>query len=224
MFASAKKIAGELKLNVPIITYQGSLIKNMQDEHVLYERSVPAEVARIIFDYCFYHGYHLQAYVNDKLYVREDNQKAKDYARNSNIPYEIATDFESLCQQKLTKLLIIDEPTVLDEMASELKNIVGDTAYITKSKPMYLEIMHPEGTKAHALRFLASSIGCKMDEVIAIGDSWNDHEMIEVAGLGVAMANAVDSLKAVANYITLSNNEEGVKHVLEKFIFNPRLP
>jgi hydroxymethylpyrimidine pyrophosphatase-like HAD family hydrolase len=84
--------------------------------------------------------------------------------------------------------------------------------------------MHPEGTKAHALRFLASSIGCEMDEVIAIGDSWNDHEMIEVAGLGVAMANAVNSLKAVANYITLSNNEEGVKHVLEKFIFNPTLP
>jgi hydroxymethylpyrimidine pyrophosphatase-like HAD family hydrolase len=54
--------------------------------------------------------------------------------------------------------------------------------------------------------------------VIAIGDSWNDHEMLEVAGLGVAMGNAVDSLKQIADYITLSNNEEGVKHVIDKFI------
>src|SRR5262245_3193622 len=73
MFDSAKKIARQVGLNVPIITYQGSLIKNLLDEEVLYERSVPADVAAKIYEYCLERGLHLQSYIDDKLYVSEDN-------------------------------------------------------------------------------------------------------------------------------------------------------
>lgn len=93
---------------------------------------------------------------------------------------------------------------------------------MTKSKPHFLEIMHKEGTKGHAVQFLANHFGLECSQVIAIGDSWNDREMLEVAGLGVAMENAVESLKEIADYITLSNNEDGVKHVIDKFIFNQK--
>jgi hydroxymethylpyrimidine pyrophosphatase-like HAD family hydrolase len=83
-----------------------------------------------------------------------------------------------------------------------------------------LEFLHPEGTKGHALRFLAAHYGIPIEETIAMGDAMNDHEMVEAAGLGVAMSNAVPALKAVADYVTLSNNEDGVKHVIEKFVLN----
>ncbi len=218
MFASAKQIAQQIELNVPIITYQGSLVKTLFSNEVLYERCVPTDGARQIFEYCEQNGLHLQLYVNDQLYTTEDNDKVRGYSKLSNVPYIVEPDNEKLLQEKLTKMLIIDDPARLDEVAEELRGIVGDTVHITKSKAHYLEFMHKEGTKGHAVTFLAERIGCTMDQVIAIGDAWNDHEMVEVAGLGVAMGNAVEPLKAIADYVTLTNNEDGVARVIEKFI------
>ena len=101
-------------------------------------------------------------------------------------------------------------------MIPVLRELLGPDVHLTKSKPYYLEFLHREGTKGHALRFLAAHYGIPMEETIAMGDAMNDHEMIEAAGLGVAMANAVPALKAIADYVTLDHNEEGVKHVIEK--------
>lgn len=218
MFASAQKIAQQIELNVPIITYQGSIIKTLLDGRILYERYVPEEAAVKLYEYCEAKGLHLQLYVDDVLYAKEDNKRIQGYSRLSNIPYVIESDFAALVRKPQMKMLIIDEPEVLDAAAEELKPLIGDIAHITKSKPHYLEIMHKEGTKGHALQFLASHIGCGMEQVIAIGDSWNDHEMLEVAGLGVAMENSVQPLKEIADYITASNNEDGVALVVEKFV------
>jgi Cof subfamily protein (haloacid dehalogenase superfamily) len=220
MYASAKQIARQVKLNVPLITYQGSLVKNLLDETILYERSVPKEMAQFLYDYSEKHGLHLQAYYNDELYVKEENQKVIDYSKLSNIPYVVESDLHKLIQKPMTKMLFIDEPEYLDTIAADLHQHIGGQVHMTKSKPHFLEILHKEGTKGHAVQFLANHFGLDCSQVIAIGDSWNDREMLEVAGLGVAMENAVESLKEIADYITLSNNEEGVKHVIEKFIFN----
>jgi Cof subfamily protein (haloacid dehalogenase superfamily) len=221
MFDSAQKIARQVGLNVPIITYQGSLIKNLMDEEVLYERSVPVDVANQLYEYCLAHGLHLQSYISDKLYVSEDNDKIRAYAKQSNIPYTIQPDFSQIVNhERQTKLLIIDEPARLDALLPQLRELFGSKVHLTKSKPNYLEFMHPEGTKGHALRFLAAFYGIPMEETIAMGDAMNDHEMVAAAGLGVAMANAVPALKEIADFVTLSNNDDGVKHVLERFVLN----
>ena len=217
-YASAQAIARQTGLNVPIITYQGSLIKNLMDEKVLYERYVPKEAARKLFEYCIRRNLHLQTYIDDKLYAREENQKLIDYTNLNRTRYYIEPDFEKLVEQPTPKMLIIDEPDFLDEIAPELRELLGQGVHITKSKPNFLEIMHEEGTKGHALKFLAGHFGCDLSQTIAIGDSWNDHEMLEAAGLGVAMGNAIPALKEIADYVTLSNNEDGVKHVIDKFV------
>ncbi len=218
MFASAKNVAKQLELNVPIITYQGSYVKNLLDETVLYERYVPQSVAQDIFLETKQRGLHLQAYVNDTLYVREDNERIKKYSDLSKVPYIVDPEFDQLADQPNTKLLVYDTPEFLDELQVEWKARFKDQVHITKSKPYFLEITHPEGTKGHAVRHLAAHFGCTLEQVIAIGDAWNDKEMIEVAGLGVAMGNAIDSLKLLANHVTASNNDEGVKQVIEQFV------
>ena len=98
MFASARQVAEGLQLNVPIITYQGSLVKTLLDGQVLYERYVPGDAAAELDRYCVEKGLHLQLYVDDKLYVREENDKVIAYARQSNIPYIVEPDFASLLQ------------------------------------------------------------------------------------------------------------------------------
>lgn len=218
MFASAQKIAKSINLNVPIITYQGALVKTLLDGQVLYERPVPADAAKELHTFCKEQRLHLQLYVNDELYGTEDNERIRAYSKLSNIPYLIEPDFGKLIEMPTNKMLMIDEPDRLDEIAIQLQALIGDRVHITKSKAHYLEVMHKEGTKGHALKHMAEHIGCTMEETIAIGDAWNDREMIQAAGLGVAMGNAVPLLKEIADYVTFSNNEEGVKHVIEKFV------
>lgn len=220
MYASAVQIAKQINLNVPIITYQGSLVKTLLEGKVLYERYVPTKAAVQIQQYCQQHSLHLQLYVDDLLYGMEDNEIINEYSDRSKIPFIIEPDFNKLINKPLSKMLIIDDPIKLNQVQSELIALIGNEAHITKSKPHYLEITHKEGTKGHALRFMAEHLGCSTQETIAIGDSWNDHEMIEAAGLGIAMGNATDKLKAIADYVTFSNNEDGVRHVIEKFILN----
>ncbi|MGW8956734.1 Cof-type HAD-IIB family hydrolase [Paenibacillus sp. NPDC055715] len=219
-YASAKQLARQTGLNVPIITYQGALIKNLLDENVLYERYVPLVAARRLHEFCVERNLHLQTYIDDKLYTREDNQKIKDYTELNNTEYFVEPVFSKVVALPTPKMLIIDEPEVLDKLIPELRQLLGSEVHITKSKPHFLEIMHHEGTKGHALTFLANHYGCDLSETIAIGDSWNDHEMLECAGLGIAMENAIPDLKRLADYITSSNNEDGVKHAIDKFVLN----
>ncbi|MCS7464938.1 Cof-type HAD-IIB family hydrolase [Paenibacillus doosanensis] len=218
MYASAKQLAAQLELNVPLITYNGSLVKNSGDGSILYEKAVPRDAANIIFEYCANNGLHLQTYYDDVLYVQEDNDKIKAYAELSRIPYTVYPNFGELADKPASKLLIIDDPARLDEVAKELRSLIPGQIHITKSKPHFLEIINCEGTKGDALRYLAGQFGYDMSEVIAVGDGSNDREMLEAAGLGVAMGNAAASLKQIADYVTLSNNEDGVKHVVDKFI------
>lgn len=218
MYASAKQIARQLELDVPIITYQGALIKTLLEGEVIYERTVPAASAAQVFQFCEQRGLHLQVYTDDILFAQQENEKVKAYASLTNVSYTIEPDFPSLIDRPFTKMLIYDEPEVLDALAPELRSLLGDQVHITKSKPNFLEVMHAEGTKGHALHALARHYGCDISETIGIGDSWNDQEMIRMAGLGVAMGNAIDSLKQIADYVTYTNNEDGVKHVIDKFI------
>ena len=220
MFASAQQVARQVGLNVPIITYQGSLVRNLLDGQVLYERFVPVEAAARLYEYCAERRLHLQTYIKDRLFAAADSDKLQAYAVQSDIAYTVTGEFASLVttSPEQTKLLIIDEPARLDAMKPELAAMLGPDVHLTKSKDHYLELLHREGTKGHALRFLADYYGIPLEETIAVGDAWNDREMIEVAGLGVAMANAVPGLKELADYVTLSNNEDGVRHVLEKFV------
>jgi len=218
MFSSAQKIAKELQMNVPLITYQGSLVQTTDGTNVLYERTVPQEASLFLFQYAKQHGLHLQAYVDDQLFAKEENERLIHYCQNSNVPYHIEPDFNRLASLPMTKLIMIDEPAKLDQLTDELKPKIGHLVHITKSKPNFLEFLHIEGTKGHALKFLANYYQCPLSKVMAIGDSWNDRDLLETAGFSVAMANAVEPLKQLADYITLSNNEEGVKHAIDTFI------
>lgn len=218
MFASAKEVAKQLALDVPVITYQGALVKNTSDESVLYERYVPLDIAEFVIDYANEHGYFIQSYVDDRLYVSERNERAIAYSTLVNIPFIYDPQLQSVKHQPTAKLLFIDEPEVLDQLATELKPHLHGRVHMTKSKPNYLELTHIEATKGHAVRHVAHHFGIERSQVIAIGDSWNDIEMIEYAGLGVAMGNAVQPLKEKADYITKTNNDDGVKHVIDTFI------
>lgn len=218
MLTSAKKFAEQLNIDVPIITYQGAIIQDLRSQKVLYERLITPESSKKIIEFAKEKGVHLQVYQDDLLYGAEENEILVNYAKNTKVPYTVEPDLFKLAEKGLTKAIFIDQPHVLKPLEKELASLLGETTHITKSTTRFIEITHAEANKGHALRHLAKTLGIDESQTIGIGDNHNDKELIAAAGLGVAMENAVDDLKNIADYVTYSNNDEGVKHVIEKFI------
>lgn len=120
----------------------------------------------------------------------------------------------------ISKFMMIDHPEILDECIKKIPEEFYEKYTIVRSTPAFLEFLNPNANKGTGIDLLAKKLGIKREEVICVGDADNDRHMIEYAGLGVAMGNATDSIKEIADYVTYSNNEDGVAHVIDKFILN----
>ena len=120
----------------------------------------------------------------------------------------------------IVKIMMIDEPEILGPAMEKLPKEVFEKYTVVRSTPYFLEFLNKEVNKGVGVEMLAKHLGVKQEEIITFGDAGNDLHMIEYAGLGVAMANAFDEVKEAANYITDSNEYDGVAKAIEKFILN----
>lgn len=226
MFASARPYAELLGFDIPLITYQGALVKNALSGEVVYHRPLSLEVARRVIAYGRKKEVQVNFYLNDKLYVERITPQGEHYAALAGVPFNRVSDLEELLVEgNPMKLLLIEDESVIDTFALELRAILDEAgleAHLTKSKPLYLEVSHPEATKGVALRELARRLDINREEVMAFGDSFNDLEMIRFAGVGVAVANARPEVRRCARYITASNNDDGVAAALEKLVLHRR--
>lgn len=116
--------------------------------------------------------------------------------------------------------MYIDEPEKLDRTIAAIPEEVKERYTMVKSSPFFYEILHPAASKGNAVRQLADLLGIAKEEVMAIGDNGNDLTMIDWAGCGVAMGNAIPEVKASANYETKSNNENGVAHAIQELVLS----
>ena len=220
MFKSALPYARQLDIDVPIITYQGAWVKNSLSGEELYYRPVPKELACQVMIYFREQGVHYHSYYNDELCVEDFSAEANDYARLAGVKAQLHPDLiaDLDCYDAMKIMAISQSEPQLLAMEKELKaNYVGQL-YITRSKPFYLEVMDRQVGKALALELIADHYGINRTEVMAIGDSFNDLDMIKWAGLGIAMGNAVEAVKEAADFVTFSNDEEGVTEALQRFV------
>ncbi|MEG1754219.1 MAG: HAD-IIB family hydrolase, partial [Christensenella sp.] len=116
-----------------------------------------------------------------------------------------------------SKILLIDTPEKIKKYRKELSALFPELA-LKRSQEYFLEIMNPEATKGNALKYLAQKLNIEQHQILAMGDSEIDESMIEYAGMGIAMQNAYEACKAVANDVTASCDEDGVAVSIEKYI------
>lgn len=116
------------------------------------------------------------------------------------------------------KILAIADAAVTSEIQNDLKQQYIGQLNIYTSKPTYLEVMGIAASKLNAVKFLINHYHISPEEIIAIGDNFNDEEMIAFAGTGIAMGNAPDEVKAKADYVTDTNNDDGVANALNLFL------
>lgn len=215
MNAAAKRIACDLGLNTPVVSYQGGLVVN--GDEILYERYLTKNQTERILEWSKKENIHINLYNEDILYSEKDCYEVQRYCNNLHTEFTIKS-FDGIDKLKINKLLAIDynNPERISRLEKELPKLFPDL-YIVKSTPYFLEFSNKEASKSCAVRFLQDYWDLKQDEILTIGDQNNDIELLKAGGIKVAMGNATEELKAIADYITDSVFEDGFVTAIEKF-------
>lgn len=212
----------ELNIMSPIICYSGALI--MDDKtNILSNVTIPISEVKQVFKLVKEMGIHVSLYKDDEWYVEKIDEWAEQEGVITNMSPIIMsfTDMFHLWEKEKSgpnKILCMADQNEIEVLNTKIKDYNSNNLNIYLSKPTYLEMMPNNASKTSAIEVLCKKYDIQRSEVIAIGDNYNDINMIEFAGLGIAMGNAPDAVKQYADDITLSNDEDGVAVAIKKYI------
>jgi Cof subfamily protein (haloacid dehalogenase superfamily) len=218
MFQAVRPYALEAGLDDPLVCYQGAVVAEPVSGRWLRHVAIPLELARETIAAVNEEGFGLNCYVDDELYVAEVTPEARRYADFQHLQLHVVGDLLEWLKEPPTKLVVIDDPEVLDLLKQRMVARFDGRLYISKSLPYFLEFASPDVTKAAGLDFLSEQVGFTREGTVAFGDGENDVELVEWAGYGVAVANAHERVKEAADFVCPSVDEEGVAQVLEAFL------
>jgi 5-amino-6-(5-phospho-D-ribitylamino)uracil phosphatase len=227
-FRSAQPIARELGLDLPIILHNGALVKDLVTGEVLdhchLARDLAEQAIRVVRD----HG--LQPMVYENAFGGELLLTGPAELDSPFTARYLATKSEHLRRVPLGELRLTDDPIQLavadtadraDPLIAELargpwQTVTSMTLAVPEAR--FVEVLSPGCSKARAVERLAAAHGVSMDEVIAVGDNYNDLDMIEAAGLGVAMGNAPDEVRGRADVVVPTVDEDGLAVAIERYV------
>ena len=218
MFQAVRPYALEAGLDDPVVCYQGAVVAEPVSGKWLRHVPIPLELARETIAAVQEEGFGLNCYVGDELYVAEVTPEARRYADFQHLELHEVGDLLAWLDEPPTKLVVIEDPEVLDGLKARMLDRFDRRLYISKSLPYFLEFASPDVTKAAGLDFVSEHLGFTRERTVAFGDGENDIELVDWAGYGVAVANAHDRVKELADLVCPSVDEEGVAQVLEAFL------
>lgn len=202
-----------------ILSFNGAKIIDCRSKELLYNRTIPQEVIQPIYEMLRNYDMDLLTYTDTHILSgMRTNQFTELESRINQMPIVQTDDFLSEITFPINKLLGTGNKDTIAKALETIKSRFHSQLNIYLSEPFFLEIMPQRIDKAHSLQKLLNSIGLTADSMICCGDGYNDLTMIEYAGLGVAMENAQPLVKESADYITKSNDEDGVLHVINEFM------
>lgn len=203
-----------------VIAYNGALIQNIGTGEIISKDYMTIEDLQYLFHLSRELEVNIHFLNGEKCITHKMNKYSTLEATMNGIPV-VEQDFNTISPDNtIVKVMFIDEPKILDRVVNNLPKDIYEKYSILRSEPFYLEFLNKTVTKGYGVEQLAKILNISREDIICIGDAGNDLHMIEYAGLGVAMGNAFPELKEIADYVTKTNEEHGVAHVIEKFILN----
>ena len=231
MYRSAVRFHQAVQSQLPLLSYQGALIKDPVSDQVYrhtpltrdYTLALLAELATL--EAAEQLSIHL--YIDDRLHVRQILPDTREYAERSGVDPIAVGDLAAYLQQKseieTTKLLALSpDPTVVTDLLIRLKQLYApEDLYLTQSVATFFEATHPLSNKGAGVQYLAEELlDLKPEQVMTVGDNFNDYEMIRYAGIGVAMGDAPAGVKAIADWVAPSVESDGVAAAIEQFLLS----
>ncbi len=219
MYRSARRFVDELDLQSALICDQGATIRDARTGTALFQQTVPLDLARQVIAFA---DDSISRVVcrDEEFYARNASPDVLLFVENYTSHLHVAPDFAEALRTEPQKIVFVNNPATTTRLVPQLKARFGDALQVVQSHDYFIEITHRAVSKGAALAWLAQQWHIPRAQVIAIGDHDNDRSMIEWAGLGVAMGNAIPSVKALAQYIAPPVEADGAAVVIEKFILN----
>lgn len=203
-----------------ILSYNGGKIINWKSKEEIYGKYLPKEMIPIIYKYAKEHGYALLGYVGREIVTEmPDDEYVKEESRINKMQIRKVDNLMDNIEEHPTKLLMTGKPADMLKAEEELAALVGNRMSVFRSAPFFMELVPNGIDKAQSLLRLLNTQNLTPNDLIAFGDGYNDLSMLHLAGMGVAMANAAPEVRAEADYVTLSNEEDGVAAAIEKFCY-----
>ena len=200
-----------------MLSFNGGCVIDCMREEILFQNKFPLEYIPEILEIIKDYPVAINTYENENIIVGgKINQYTELEARINKMSIKQVPDFSEYVQFDINKCLLHGEPEYILELEKILSEKYKNKLGVFKSQPFFLELVPNGIDKAASIDKLIKRIGIKTKECIACGDGFNDMSMIKYAGLGVAMANAAEPVKNIADFITLSNDEDGIAYLLEQ--------
>ncbi|WP_455682258.1 Cof-type HAD-IIB family hydrolase [Thomasclavelia sp.] len=211
--------ADELKLNETggyLLSFNGAKVVDYQTKEIIYQKVYNEKTAHHVYDRAKEYDLAVMTYVDEMIITEDiDDEYVIIESEINHLPIKPVKDFKEAVNFSVNKVLLTGKPEYVENIIDEFKQPYGNSLSIYRSAPFFIEVMAQGIDKAASLEALIKRLGMKREEVISFGDGYNDISMIKFAGMGVAMDNAVDQVKQCADYITLSNDEEGIYECLK---------
>ncbi len=225
MYCSALRFHQEVGSTLPMLAYQGAWIQDPATQKIHQHLPVSRTTAEQLLAH--FESEPLRSllsvhfYINDQLYVRELTPETQLYAKRADIQPIPVGDLRKTLTADPTKVLALSDDTeIIEQLLGNLRTkYTPAELYLTKSVATFFEATNPAANKGTAVRYLAEELlGLSAQNVMAIGDNFNDVEMLEYAGLGVAMGNAPADVQAIAQWVAPSVEEDGAAVAIEAFV------
>jgi len=201
-----------------LIAFNGSLIVESDTGKVDWEIRLDPQLLTEIWNLAGSFGQPIQTYSAQGILASVDNPWSRLDSELTGLDWKVVGRDEFLSEARV-KVVLPNDPEVLDQVEARFKDVFKGRANMYRSKPYFFEVMHPEADKGLALERVATMNGIRREEVMAIGDSWNDEGMLRWAGVGVAMANGAEEIRRLAHWVTTrGHNEDGVAEAVDRFI------
>lgn len=216
------KLAEELKLQEYggyILAFNGAKIIDCSNQEVIFQQTIPNNLIPDLYQAAIDNQVGIITYKKNKIIA---GTKIDSYmeieAKVTQMKLKNVENFAEYIDIDVNKCLMTGKPERMAKVEHILSKQFGSILNIFRSEPYFLEIMPQNIDKAHSLSILLDHLGLSKEQMISCGDGFNDLSMIQYAGMGVAMANAQEVVKEAADYITLSNDEDGIAHVISQFM------
>lgn len=216
---STLKQMPQAKKDQYVISFNGTLIKNITDGSHIRVGGLKGEDLHYLHKLSEELGVCIHAFSEDKGLITTKPSKYTDVEANINgISYEVLDFAEISNDENIVKVMMVDEPEILQKAIDNLPKEVYEKYSVLRSAPYFLEFLDKKVDKGQAVKILSEHCDIPKEQVMAIGDAGNDLAMIKFAGVGVAMGNAFDEIKEEADFITEDNDNNGVAVAIRKFI------
>lgn len=201
-----------------LLSFNGAKIVDCYTGEIIYQRLLPLTLLSGMYRFARDNGCGLITYLGSEVISAFPMDKYVELeARINGLPVKEVENFLEFVDFDINKCLMTAEPEKAERLEKELREQYGDRASIYRSEPFFIEIMPKDVNKAASLDKILPVLGVTRENTVCCGDGFNDISMIEYAGVGVAMGNAQQAVKEAADYVTATNDEDGLVQVIKKF-------